>query len=187
MAEMGRVSRFFVNLSTGPRNRRVYAWLAPQLGLPPGAACLEIGCGNGDMAQRIVDGLRPSRYTATDLDPHQIDVARRHLARVHPGGVPDALELRTADMLALPFPDASLDAVFAFVSLHHADVDHHAFVNVPRALAEIDRVLRPGGRLAYTEIVNREKVRDWLVDHGYAIAAESQGWTRDAVVAVKRP
>ena len=186
MAEMTRVSRFFVNRLNGRRNARTYTWLAPKLSLPEAAACLEIGCGNGDMARRIVDGLRPARYVATDLDPRQIEAARRRLSDVYTGGLPAALELRAADMLALPFPDASFDAVFAFVSLHHADAHHGDFVNMPKALAEIDRVLRPSGRLAYTEIVNRERVRAALEARGYRIAAEDRGWKHEAVVAVKR-
>ncbi len=185
MAEMQGFSRFTVNLFNGPRNARAYAWLVPNLGLPPDAACLEIGCGNGDMARRIVDGLRPARYVATDLDPRQLEVARKHLASRYPGCLPPALELRAADMLSLPLEDASLDAVFAFYSLHHADAHHGDFVNVPRALAEVDRVLRPGGCLAYTEIVNRDKVRAWLTSRGFRLAALRRGWTHESVVAVK--
>lgn len=185
MTEMGRVSRYFVNRSTGRRNTRVYAWLEPNLGLPRDAVCLEIGCGNGDMARRIIDGLHPSRYVATDLDPKQIEAARHHLEEAYPGGMPSSLDLRAADMLALPVADASLDAVFAFVSLHHADEHHRAFVNVPKALVEIDRVLRPGGRFAYTEIVNQERVRAWLAEHGYSLSAVQRRWMREAVVAVK--
>ena len=185
MAEMNGFSRLSVNLLNGRRNKRAYAWLAPRLSLPASAACLEIGCGNGDMARRIVDGLHPARYVATDLDARQLEAARLHLAGAYADGMPPALELRAADMLALPFPDASFDAVFAFVSLHHADAHHGEFVNGPRALAEVDRVLRPGGRLAYTEIVNRDRVRAWLREHGYAITAEDRGWTRETVVAEK--
>ena len=187
MAEMTRVSRFFVNRLNGRRNARTYTWLAPQLRLPEAAACLELGCGNGDMARRLVDGLHPARYVATDLDPRQIDVARRHLALSYGDGLPPALELRAADMLALPFEEASFDAVFAFVSLHHADARHGDFVNVPKALAEADRVLRPAGRLAYTEIVNRDRVRAWLQARGYRIVAEDRGRMRDSVLAVKGP
>lgn len=182
---MGGVSRFFVNLFTGRRTARVFEWLVPNLGLPPSAACLEIGAGNGDMARRFADGLRPSRYVATDLDPRQIEAARGHLAAVYPNGVPSSIELRAADMLALPFPDASFDAVLAFQSLHHADEHHHAFLNVPKALAEMDRVLRPGGRIAYTEFVNRDKVRGWLTAHEYVIAAIRARKRHEAVVAVK--
>lgn len=182
---MGGVSRFFVNLLNGRRNTRVYVWMASNHAIPDAASCLEIGCGNGDMARRIVDGFRPARYVATDLDARQIDTARRHLGARYPDGLPPTLELKAADMLALPFPSASFDAVFAFQSLHHADEHHHAFVNVPKALAEIDRVLRPGGRLAYTEIMNFEKLREWLSAHGYEVAARSNGWRRESVLAVK--
>lgn len=182
---MNGIGRFFVNLSTRGRNRRWYAWLAPNLGLPRGAACLELGCGNADMARRIVEGTGAGRYTATDLDPRQLEAARKHLAKLYPDGAPAALDLREADMLALPFPDASFDAVFAFVSLHHADSTHGAWENVPKALGEVDRVLRPGGRFAYTEMINRDKVRAWLADHGYRVAASSARFMHEAVVAVK--
>ena len=185
MAEMGWLGRFHVNLCNGRRNARTYGWLTPVLALPPGAASLEVGAGNGDMARRMVDGLKPARYVATDLDPRQVEAARKRLARVYPAGLPATLELRAADMLSLPFPDASFDAVFAFMSLHHADAHHGAFVNVPKALAELDRVLRPGGRLAYTEMINRDKVRGWLESRGYRIAATDPHRTRDAVLAVK--
>ncbi len=186
MTEMGGISRFFVNRLTGRRNRRVAEWFVPNLHLPPSSAVLEIGCGNGDLAGWIVEALRPARYVATDLDPRQIEVARQHLASVHRGGMPTGLELRTADMLALPFPDASFDAVLASYSLHHADEHHRAFVNVPRALAEVDRVLRPGGFLAYVEIVNKPKVRAWLADHGYGLWIVANRWTSEAVV-IRKP
>ena len=147
MAEMNRVSRFFVNTFSARRNARIYDWVVRNVSLPAGAECLEIGCGNGDMAARIVDGLRPSRYVATDLDPHQLESAKRHLASRYPQGIPPPVELRPADMLHLPFADASFDAVLAFVAIHHASPNHHDSANVPLALAEIDRVLRSHGSL----------------------------------------
>lgn len=186
MTEMRGVSRFFVNRFTGRRNRRVAQWFVPNLHLPANSAILEIGCGNADLAWRIVEALRPARYVATDLDPRQIEVARDHLASLYRGGIPAGLELRTADMLALPFPDASFDAVLASYSLHHADEHHRAFVNVPRALAEVDRVLRPGAFLAYVEIVNKPKVGAWLADHGYGLRIVAYRWTSEAVV-IRKP
>src|SRR5437660_10130470 len=112
MAEMNRISRFFVNRSSARRNTRIYEWIRANLSLPPGATCLEIGCGGGDMAARLVDGFRPARYVATDLDPRQLDAAREALARRDPNGPPIAPGLRPSDIAALPFPDAACDAVF---------------------------------------------------------------------------
>jgi ubiquinone/menaquinone biosynthesis C-methylase UbiE len=185
MAEMNRVSRLLVNTFSARRNARIFDWLARNLSLPAGAECLELGCGNGDMAARIVDGLRPARYVATDLDPRQLESAKRHLATRYPRAIPALLELRAADMLHLPFADTSFDAVFAFVAIHHASPNHHDFTNVPHALEEIDRVLRPRGTLVYEEFVHKAQIRAWLVGRGYLLAATSYGWRRETVVAMK--
>jgi ubiquinone/menaquinone biosynthesis C-methylase UbiE len=185
MAEMSRISRFFVNTFGARRNARIYDWVRANVSLPNRAACLEIGCGNGDMARRIVDGLRPLRYVATDLDPHQLEAAKRYLATRYPQGIPSSLELRAADMLHLPFADGSFDAIFAFVAIHHASPSHRDFTDVPQALAEIDRVLRPRGILAYEEILHKEGIRSWLAARGYLLSGIGQGWKREAVVARK--
>ena len=185
MAEVNRISRFFVNRSGARRHARIYEWVRANLSLEEGAACLEIGCGNGDMAARIVDGFGPARYVATDLDPHQLEAAKQNLAKRYPGGLPAALEVRVADMLDLPFPNASFDAVFAFVAIHHASPKHRDFANVPRALSEIDRVLKPKGSLVYEEIEHKEKIRRWLAERGYALSVVQRGLKRESVIATR--
>jgi ubiquinone/menaquinone biosynthesis C-methylase UbiE len=185
MAEMNSFSRFFVNLMSARNSRRRYQWLSPQLRVPPHPSCLEIGCGNGDFAARVLSGLGPERYVATDLDPRQIEVARHHLAQQYPQGLPNALELRIADMLELPFPNASFDVTFAFNVLHHSGAEHHDPANLPRALAELHRVLRPGGNLAYAEFLHKDRIRGWLSERGYAIAAARQHRRGELVVAIK--
>jgi ubiquinone/menaquinone biosynthesis C-methylase UbiE len=185
MAEMGRVSRFFVNRFNARRSARVYSWIRENVSLPEGASLLEVGCGNGDLAARLVDGLRPARYVGTDLDPRQLDAARRHLGERYPDGLPPALELREADMLHLPFPDRSFDGVIAVVSIHHASPNHRLPTNVPPALAEIDRVLRPGGPLIYEEILHKDRIRAWLAEHGYTLSGIQRGMKRESVVARK--
>lgn len=185
MTEMNSISRFFVNLMSVRNSRRRFQWVSAHLRVPPRPTCLEIGCGNGDFAARVLSGLGPQRYLATDLDPRQIEVARRHLIRIYPQGLPAALELRTADMLALPFPDASFDAAFAFNVLHHASAEHHDPTNLPRALEELHRVLRPGGNLTYAEFLHKERIRGWLSEREYTIAAARQRRRAELVVAVK--
>src|SRR5579871_4781 len=185
MAEMNPLARFFVNLSTGRRNRRRWAWLRGRLPRIPRAACLEIGCGNGDFAALFLEGMSPERYVATDLDPRQLEAARRHLAPRYPAGLPPALELDEADMLELPYPDAAFDYVFAFLAIHHASPNHHDFSKVPTALGEIDRVLRPSGVLAYEEFVHKEPIRAWLRERGYAVVSEDRHWNRESLILRK--
>lgn len=185
MAEMNPISRFFVNRFNARRSARIVRWMQANAAIPAGAACLEVGCGNGDLASRVVGFVRPSRYVATDLDPDQLEAARRHLADRHPDGLPPGLELREADMLHLPFPDRSFDAVLAVVSIHHASPNHHDPSRVPDALAEIDRVLRPGGRLVYEEILHRDAIRAWLAQRGYRLSGVERGFKRESVIAAK--
>ena len=138
VAEMNRISRFFVNRFNARRSARIFGWMQHNPPFPVGAACLEIGCGNGDLASRVVEGLRPARYVATDLDSRQLDAARKHLAIRYPGGLPPSLEPREADMLHLPFVDGPFDAALALVSLHHGTPHHHQSDALPPALCEID-------------------------------------------------
>jgi SAM-dependent methyltransferase len=97
--------------------------------IPAGADVLELGCGAGlPMSARLADGRR---LTGIDLSAEQVRRARRNV----PGAT-----FRQADMTALDWAPASVDAVVAFYSLTHVPRDEHA------ALFErIRGWLRPGG------------------------------------------
>lgn len=98
-----------------------------------GDALLDAGCGSGHWAVAFAGhGLRVS---AIDLSPEMIRLAA---ARAAAAGV--AIDPRVGDLAALPFPDAAFDAVHARVALQFVP-------DVPAALREVRRVLRPGGRL----------------------------------------
>jgi ubiquinone/menaquinone biosynthesis C-methylase UbiE len=187
MAEMNRCSRWVVNHLKSRANARLYAWLARNLTLPPGAVCLEVGCGNGNMAVRIMDGMSPARLVATDLDLVQIGAAERLLREHYPEGRPSGLELRPADMTRLPFPDAGFDVVFAFATLHHASASHRDPSGMPRALAEVDRVLRPSGFVAIEEFLHKDLLVAWLRSHGYTFLSDDRRWRREMLVAQKPP
>ncbi len=112
------------------------------------AACrgrvLEIGAGTGASFPYWLEAARAGRLetlVAVEPDPH---MRRRAAARARRLGL--KLELLPAAAEALPFPDASFDAVASFLVL--CTVDDPA-----RALAEVRRVLRPGGTLAFLEHV----------------------------------
>ena len=102
----------------------------------------------------------------TDFDDRQVEAARRFLGRRF-GTLPTAFELRTADALALPFPDGSFEAIFAIGVLHHVEERHSDYVRRPQALSEIRRVLAPGGWFVYTEFTRTDDVRRSLQELGF--------------------
>ncbi len=118
---------------------RLPRWMFPRMRLREGERVLEVGCGTGnlwrDNADRIPDGLA---LTLTDLSPGMLEQARARLA-----GLAPAPEFRIADAQSLPFGDASFDAAIASHMLYHVP-------DRARALSELRRVLRPGGRLYAT-------------------------------------
>jgi ubiquinone/menaquinone biosynthesis C-methylase UbiE len=96
---------------------------------------LEIGCGSGAMAAEVLRRFPNVRLTATDYDESMVGAARRRLSEFGA-----RVEVRQADATALPFSDASFDAVLSFIMLHHV-------LQWEQALAETVRVLRAGGKL----------------------------------------
>jgi len=98
-----------------------------------GGHLLEIGCGMGfDSLEFLKRGVR---VTATDLTPAAVATTKRHFELE---GV-QAAEVREANALDLPFADETFDAVWANGVLH-------ATGDTARAIREVRRVLRPGGR-----------------------------------------
>jgi len=104
---------------------------------PAGARVLEVGCGPGRLSIRLArqHGLE---VTGLDLDPAMIGRARANAA--HPGNGGDRWpSFLIGDVAALAFPDGSFDLVVSTLSMHH-------WADPAAGLAEIGRVLRPGGR-----------------------------------------
>jgi ubiquinone/menaquinone biosynthesis C-methylase UbiE len=142
--QMNRIETWAVN---NPLRAMSQRWLeAPLLrrlgGRLDGGTALELGCGRGLGVPIILDDFGAARMVGLDLDPAQVVRARASLRPGHRGRV----ELRVGDAARLDFPDQSFDGVFDFAILHH----------VPpwrEALAEVRRVLRPGGRFYFVEVL----------------------------------
>lgn len=108
----------------------------------PGDA-LDAACGTGRHSRRLVE--LGHRLTGVDLTPEMLAVAEK--------SVP-AADFRVADLLALPFEDASFDLVVCGLALAHLpDLD--------AAIAELARVLRPGGRLITSQVHPFQAHLDW--------------------------
>ncbi|MDO9455948.1 class I SAM-dependent methyltransferase [Nocardioides sp.] len=88
---------------------------------------LEIGCGTGAFAARVAAALPDAGVVAVDQSPRMVELTASW-----------RLEARVADAQDLPFADGSFDAVAALWMLYHVPDLH-------RGLAEVRRVLRPGG------------------------------------------
>jgi arsenite methyltransferase len=111
--------------------------------LNPGDAVLDIGCGAGVdslVAGRLVGA--GGRVVGIDVTAAMIEKARAHQARLGLGHV----AFQVADAEALPFPDNDFDAVIS-------NGVFNLTLNKAKALAEVYRVLKPGGRFLLADMV----------------------------------
>jgi demethylmenaquinone methyltransferase / 2-methoxy-6-polyprenyl-1,4-benzoquinol methylase len=110
----------------------------------PGDSVLDAACGTGDLA--VVAAKTGATVTGLDFSERMLERARRKAPE---------LDWVKGDMLALPFPDATFDvATVGFGVRNVADL--------PRAIAELRRVLRPGGRLAILELTRPRGPLRWF-------------------------
>jgi demethylmenaquinone methyltransferase/2-methoxy-6-polyprenyl-1,4-benzoquinol methylase len=100
----------------------------------PGDRVLDACCGTGDLA--LADERAGGTVTGLDFSEPMLERARRKS---------DSIEWIRGDALALPFPDASFDAVTVGFGVRNV-------TDLEPALAELRRVLRPGGRLGVLDI-----------------------------------
>jgi len=147
--------------------------------LRPEMAVADVGAGTGFLSAGLAP--RVKRVYAVDGSAAMLAVARENLKDF------DNIEFHEADALTLPFPDESLDAVFANMVLHH-------LTDPLAAIHEMTRVLRPGGRLIITDMdahpyawlkdemadvwqgFERRQLRDWFQSAGLVnVIAASTG------------
>jgi len=186
MAEMNRVTLWFVNFSNARRSARILETFGSHLHLPPSPRLLELGAGRGGMSALLQERFRPGRLVVTDFDPNQVEAARAYLSR-RLGSLPNDLELRPVDAKILPFEDASFDGVFAIAMLHHVEARHTDYVERPRVLREIRRVLSPGGVLAFSEFSRTEEMRRTLLELGFTPLFEQRGWRGRELALFRSP
>jgi ubiquinone/menaquinone biosynthesis C-methylase UbiE len=112
-----------------------------------GKRVLEVSCGHGGGASYLSRTLRPASYTGLDFNPAGVAFCRqRHDL---PG-----LDFVQGNAENLPFNDQSFDAVINVEA-------SHCYPSFPRFLAEVARVLRPGGDFLYADLRPRERIAEW--------------------------
>lgn len=119
-----------------PFGRAIRETLAEIAALAPGERVLDVGCGTGALAVRLAAGVGGGEVHGIDASPEMVEVAKGKAARAGA-----RVELQVAVVEALPFPDASFDLVTSSLMLHHLPDDVKR-----QGLAQVRRVLKPGGR-----------------------------------------
>jgi ubiquinone/menaquinone biosynthesis C-methylase UbiE len=112
-----------------------------------GKRVLEVSCGRGGGASYLVRTLRPASYTGLDLNSHGIAFCQKK--HNLPG-----LDFIQGNAEDLPFDDQSFDAVLNVEA-------SHLYLQFPRFLKEVARVLRPGGHFLYTDVRPRAHIAEW--------------------------
>ena len=147
-------------------SRRAAAILTLPGGARPGEYWLDAGCGTGTLARHLAQ--RGCRVTGVDGSARMIEVAERAAAGSH--GALDFLHVN--DVVALPFAAGSFDGVICSSVLEYVN-------SPPRVLAELARVLRPGGRLLVS-VPNRQALlrRALKIAHWSRIQLGFSPWPR---------
>ena len=109
-----------------------------------GLLALEIGCGRGVGTEIIFERFGAREVHAFDLDPDMVEQARRRLS----GYSPERLKLFVGDAARIEAQGETYDAVFDFGIIHHVP-------DWQRAVSEIRRVLKPGGRFFFEEVTSK--------------------------------
>jgi len=134
-----RVADYF-EACTAPENR----FILQQMGDIRGKLLLDLGCGAGENS--VYFAKQGARCVATDYSPGMVEVALQLAAA---NGV--EIEGRTANAMALDFPDNTFDLVYASNLLHH--------IPDPKiALKEMHRVLKPGGKACFWDPLKHNPV-----------------------------
>ena len=109
--------------------------------LRPGLRVLDAGCGPGSITVGLATAVAPGEVVGVDLAPSVLDQARQRAAAAGLRNV----RFQSASVLQLPFEDHSFDIAFAHTLLEHVG-------DPPAALAELCRVVRPGGLVAVRDV-----------------------------------
>lgn len=140
----------------------------------PESIVVDVGCGTGFLTQRFATQLQGRRKViGVDLSPSMLQMSKDNLSRL---GLLGFAEFRVGDAEKIPIEDDFADAVVGNMILHHCP-------KPKRAISEMSRILKPGGRLAFADLEKhnerwlRDEMSDWWL--GFELT-KVEKWLEDA-------
>jgi ubiquinone/menaquinone biosynthesis C-methylase UbiE len=153
----------FTNLMTLGQAGRLRSKTVEHALLKPGEGVLDVGCGTGAVTLPAKKWVGTTgRAAGIDPSPEMIAVARKKAKRASL-----EIDFRVGVIESLPFPDNSFDAVTSSLMMHHLPRDLQE-----RGIAEIYRVLKPGGRVL---IVDMMRPTGSVFNHFFIVASMHRG------------
>jgi len=152
---------------------QLYHYVASRVPLA-GLDVLEVGSGRGGGASFVKRYLQPRQMTGVDFSAKAVEICRRHHRL-------DGLSFLQGDAESLPLEGDSFDAVLNVES-------SHCYGSMPAFLAEVKRVLRPGGHFLFADLrstPDRDRLHQQILDSGLAIV-EQEDITENVVEALRR-
>ncbi len=152
--------------------------MAARLRLRPGATVLVTGCGLGDDIPAVLDLVGPEgEVHAQDLSPAMVQEASMRWQRDRPDQARQ-VHFSAGNALQLPYAENSFDA-----ALHFGGIN--LFDDIGKGIAEMNRVVRPGGRV----VVSDEGIGPWLraTEYGRMVVTNNRLWGLEAPLASLPP
>lgn len=122
-----------------------------RMNVPADARVLDVGCGSGWATRLLADYAKDGRVTGIDISDEMVNLARESSASYQNA------DFQVASAEQLPFPDREFTHAFSMESLYY-------YEDIPQALAEIHRVLKPDG--SFTAVVDlyqeSEATHQWI-------------------------
>jgi ubiquinone/menaquinone biosynthesis C-methylase UbiE len=145
------VGRFFAARMNGS-HRALTLWGLGHVKVGPDFAVLDVGCGGGRTIATLAELAPRGKISGIDYSSASVEVARAtNRAAIAAGSV----EIQNGSVSTLPYPDATFDLVTAFET-------HYYWPSLTSDVAEIRRVLKPGGTFLLVAETYRGRRNDWL-------------------------
>jgi ubiquinone/menaquinone biosynthesis C-methylase UbiE len=140
-------------------------WLFEQLALIGNEVVLDAGCGHGLLLIGAAKRLTTGKAHGIDLWVHEDQSSNSHdttIMNAKIEGVENKIEIHSGDMRKMPFTNGSFDAIMSSWAIHNI----YGKAEREKALQEIVRVLKPGGRLAILDIDHAPSYAEFFKNNG---------------------